>query len=101
MVDSSIYPIFAPVNKMLMVMKIVNTAFFGVFDATGNNVFIGYIGQCDAFVMANMERLLTRDSVIATISTFDVDDVTNTVVPVQGIVKYVRRSNTVYIINIL
>ena len=95
--DSSIHTIFASVNKMLMVMKIVNTAFFGVFDATGNNVFTGFIGQCDAFVMANMEALLTKDSDTVTISTFDVDDATDTVVPTRNIISYVRVNGTVYI----
>lgn len=84
---------------MLMVMKIVNTAFFGVFDATGNNVFTGFIGQCDAFVMANMERLLSESGDTVTISTFDVDTATNTVVPARNIINYTRHNDTVYVVN--
>lgn len=82
-----------------MVMKIVNTAFFGVFDATGNNVFTGFIGQCDAFVMANMERLLSESGDTVTISTFDVDTATNTVVPARNIINYTRHNDTVYVVN--
>lgn len=84
---------------MLIVMKIVNTAFFGVFDATGSNVFTGLIGQCEAYIQANMERLLTQSGDTVTISTFDVDTTTNTVVPARNIINYMRHNDTVYVVN--
>ena len=78
-------------------MKIVNTAFFGVFDATGSNVFTGLICQCEAFIQANMERLLSQDCDTVTVSVFDVDTATNTVVPVRNIISYMRVNDTVYV----
>ena len=91
--------IFASVNKMSIVMKIVNTAFFSVFDATGSNVFTGLIGQCEAYIQANMGRLLSESGDTVTISTFDVDTATNTVVPARNIINYTRHNDTVYVTN--
>lgn len=84
---------------MLMVMKTVNTAFFSVFDATGSNVFTGLIGQCEVYIQANMERLLSESGDTVTISTFDVDTATNTVVPARNIINYTRHNDTVYVTN--
>lgn len=84
---------------MLMVMIVINTALFGVFDATGNHVFTGFIGQCEAYIQENMNSLLRRSCDTVTISTFDVDTATNTVVPARNIINYTRHNDTVYVVN--
>lgn len=78
-------------------MKLVNKSVYGVFDATGNNVFTGFISQCEAYIQKNMNSFLRRNSDTVTISTFDVDTATDTVVPTRNIINYVRVNDTVYV----